>query len=104
MGCNIIHNFSDSLRIGEQGEKEFIEMFSQLPSVKKVIDLRNNKKMQEKDIDFLIKTETGNYTLELKTDTYTSGNFFIETMSAKEIHSLGARNPSSILGAPTKGY
>lgn len=89
MATTLTYDFNDSIKIGEQGEEEFIKLFSELPTVNQIVDLRNIQKAREDDIDFLVKTPRGNFTLELKTDTYTSGNFFIETMSAAETHSLG---------------
>lgn len=89
MASNMIHEFNKSIEIGKRGEQEFIELFSQLPTVNQIVDLRDSPEMRENDIDFLVRTPKGNFTLELKTDTYASGNFFIETISAKETHSVG---------------
>lgn len=80
-----IHDFNDSILVGEKGEekvKKFLEC--RFP----VIDLRDNKIYQEQDIDFMSDNEN-HYTFEVKTDTYTTGNMFLETTSAMEIDSTG---------------
>lgn len=77
-----IHNFEDSLKVGESGEKLFLDAFGEEWGL---VDVRKNPEYQERDIDFLAKGKT----IELKTDTYTNGNMFLETISAKEIESKG---------------
>ena len=85
-----IHNFSHSVKVGEKGERLILDYLEQSPTIQDIIDVRHSPMYQEKDIDFLIKMKTGReYSIEVKTDTYTSGNIYYETMSAEETGSTG---------------
>ena len=89
MGRSVIYSFDESLKVGELGEDKILRFLQEQDGVVDVLDLRNSKTAQRKDIDFLVKTNDFRFTVELKTDTYRSGNFFFETVSAIETRSLG---------------
>ena len=67
----MIHNFGDSNKVGQEGEKLFLKAFDNLESHPKGIT----------GPDF-VDTDTGDL-IELKTDTYdlSTGNFFLEKYS-----------------------
>ena len=85
-----IHVFKDSLVIGDQGEAIVYKYLKSLPSVEHLIDVSNNKMYQEVDVDFLAKMkDSTELKIEVKTDTYSSGNIYYETVSAEEVGSVG---------------
>lgn len=85
-----IHNFAHSLKVGEKGEALILDYLEQSPAIHKILDVRDSKLYQEKDIDFILKIKNGQECkIEVKTDTYTSGNIYYETMSAEETGSTG---------------
>lgn len=55
-----------------------------------MIDVSNNAMYQDVDIDFIVKMKSGGeIKVEVKTDTYKSGNMYYETVSAEETGSVG---------------
>lgn len=82
--------FDISLEVGYLGEDRFLEYISNKFWLE-CEDVSQDKEYQHKDIDFLItNTVTGKKTtVELKTDTYTTGNFFIEEYTHKESNTYG---------------
>ncbi|MGM0164872.1 hypothetical protein [Enterococcus sp. DIV1059_2] len=78
-----IYEFKKSLEFGKKGE-DFIWMYLQKQTnVCKLWDVRNNEFYQKIDIDFISESENGtkNY-IEVKTDSYTSGNIYYEVLSS----------------------
>lgn len=85
-----IHDFKESLKVGERGEAVILDYLEKSPNIKKIIDVRDSKIYQEVDVDLIVKMNTGNeLKIEVKTDTYTSGNIYYETVSAEETDSIG---------------
>lgn len=85
-----VHNFKDSLVIGEIGEEKILNYLQRSESVKNIIDVRNVKMYQELDVDLLVGMQGGEeLKIEIKTDTYRSGNIYYETVSAEETGSIG---------------
>lgn len=85
-----VHNFKDSLAIGEIGEEKILEYLQTSSSVKNIIDVRNVKMYQECDVDLLVHMQgEKELKIEIKTDTYRSGNIYYETVSAEETGSVG---------------
>lgn len=85
-----IHNFAQSLKVGEKGEGLILDYLEKSPTVQNILDVRDSPMYQEKDVDFILKMKTGKeYKIEIKTDTYTSGNIYFETMSSLETDSVG---------------
>lgn len=77
-----IHNFEDSLKNGEEGEEIIIKFLKQMPGIRKVVNMAGNHLFYKKDVDFVIELDSGEKRmLELKTDSYTSGNIYYETVS-----------------------
>ena len=87
---NTIHNFNESINIGNYGEQIIKYYFENNPNIADVIDVSQDKRYQDKDIDFLVKLKSGeNISIELKTDTYDTGNIFYESISNEEHNVLG---------------
>lgn len=85
-----IHNFKESLILGEQGEEIIVNHIKENKNTKSIIDVRNDKEYQKIDVDIVINHINNNsYYGEIKTDSYKSGNIFYETISAQEVNSLG---------------
>lgn len=85
-----VHDFKQSLVLGEQGEGIILDWFKNRNKTSEVLDVRGNPKYRADDIDFIIKDKNGSSrSIEVKTDSYKSGNFFYETVSAVETQSLG---------------
>lgn len=87
---NKIYNFEESLDVGKNGEKivyNYIKNNYKFLEIKDVSDIDGYK---IKDIDLLCKYINGEYfEIEIKTDTYDTGNLFFETTSCVERNSLG---------------
>lgn len=85
-----VYDFKKSLTVGNQGEeiiKNFLYSLNHVLDVKSVQDI---KEYQEIDIDFLVTLkENKSYSIEVKTDTYTSGNLYYETISCIEKNTMG---------------
>lgn len=80
-----VHVFENSKIIGDEGEKIIKDFLNSLPIVHRVVDMANNKLFYHKDVDFVVQMEDGKkLRSEIKTDTYTSGNIYYETMSNQE--------------------
>ena len=85
-----VHDFKQSLVLGEKGEAILLDWFKKRPKTKDIVDVRKDEQYQTEDIDFLIIGKDGiRRSVEVKTDSYKSGNFFYETVSAVETNSLG---------------
>ena len=85
-----IHDFKESIKAGSAGEKIIEAYIKSLASTKDLKDVRKDKKYQKIDVDFLWTNILGEeYTVEVKTDSYTSKNIFYETISCVETNSIG---------------
>lgn len=85
-----IHDFDQSVQLGEFGEAKIAKWIKQLPEFSNLLDVSKIDKYQEKDIDFILYLINGSrIKLEIKTDSYTSGNLFFETLSNIEYNVLG---------------
>ncbi len=94
------HTMEESKKIGDAGELLIREYFSKMEGVASA-HLITNKRIQ-KDIgaDIYVYTKDGQVkTVEVKTDTYKSGNLYYETISCVEKQTLGcmAKTCSDIL-------
>lgn len=81
--------FSESLAEGGYGEHAIWNLFIKQPWVKSVVDVRDDKEFQEKDIDFLVEDKNRQFTsVEVKTDfkAHETGNIVYE---ATTNHALG---------------
>ena len=85
-----VHDFKKSLVVGEMGEEMILDYLQKSPSISKIIDVRSEKLYQKMDVDLVVVTEEGQeLKLEIKTDSYKSGNIFYEWTSAVETGSIG---------------
>lgn len=84
------HNFNDSIQVGKDGEKTVRRYLEGRPNVRQYEDVSNDEEYQGKDIDGLLHMLGGHVRkIEIKTDTYTTGNIFYETKSCVEFDTLG---------------
>lgn len=82
-----IHQFHESNIIGQLGEYVIKHWLQERNPGLEVVDKRSDKRYQQMDIDYLLVKDgdVGNAVkLEIKTDTYTSGNIFFEVVSSKK--------------------
>lgn len=87
---DVVHNFNKSINIGDYGEQIIKSYLEANPDVLNVIDVSKDKRYQEADIDFIVKLKNGeDISVELKTDTYDTGNIFYEAISNQEYNVLG---------------
>lgn len=80
--------FSDSLLDGGYGEHAIWNLFIKQPWVRNVIDVRDDKGFQEKDIDFLVEDRNRQFTpIEVKTDykAHETGNVVYELSTSNNI-------------------
>ena len=88
----MIYDFKTSYSVAEIGEQQIAQWLRQKGY--KVIDVSMDKQYQAQDIDFICTKldksgRTVAHTYEVKVDTYTSGNFFFETVSNDKKHTAG---------------
>jgi len=79
--------FQESNKIGKAGEDVLHRYWSSKGY--NVIDLSSNKNAQTIDIDVVIATNNGAYMCDVKSDTHSRKNFFIELTSNCNTNSLG---------------
>ncbi len=85
-----LHDFDDSIEHGKAGEAVVAKWLEHFPGVERYEDVSDNPAFQEKDIDGIVWIKGNRYTTaEIKTDSYTSGNFFYETHSCVETNTIG---------------
>ena len=85
-----IYEFKKSLDIGELGENIVEKYLNSLNNVKKIESVKEIKKYQEEDIDFLVYLNEGKkVSIEVKCDSYKSGNLYYETKSCVEFDTIG---------------
>lgn len=85
-----VYNFNESLVVGKTGEDIVWNWLASRPYVVDMKDVSNDKKYQKQDIDFLVTFKGGQtISAEVKTDTYTSGNIYFETISDTIMNTKG---------------
>lgn len=97
----MIADFNKDVKKGEKGEyrlKLFLKKYAENNSMR-FLDVSHDKEYQQMDIDFIITDDNEKYAIELKTDSYDSGNMFFEELSSIETHSIGCflRTKANIL-------
>jgi hypothetical protein len=86
----IVHDFQKSIIVGQQGESIIEKYFQNNPNVLSYINVSDREEYMVQDIDFIVKLKNNKKTtVELKTDTYNSGNIFFETVSNLEANTSG---------------
>lgn len=85
-----IYEFKKSLNIGNEGEAKIKDFLLSLEHIDNIKSVQNIKKYQNDDIDFIVTFKNNKrYTIEVKTDTYKSGNLYYETKSCIEKNTPG---------------
>lgn len=88
-----IHDFKESLKLGEEGESIIINYLENHPNYTEIIDVSKAPQYQDIDVDIVLRHVDGQkYLGEIKTDSYKSGNIFYEVKSAEEVQSEGCMN------------
>ncbi len=86
----LTHNFDDSNELGKQGERIIRDFLESFGGIARYEDVSDNKEYQDKDIDGILWTKKGRaIPVELKTDKYTTGNIFFETVSNLKYNTPG---------------
>ena len=84
------HDFAQSIIVGAKGEEIIKKYLASSKDVKDIKDVSSIRTYQLQDIDLLITLQDdSSVSAEIKTDTYTSGNIFFETMSNLEHNVAG---------------
>lgn len=84
------HNFNKSYIHGKNGEDVVKRWFLTWQNVEKYEDVSDNPEFQQIDIDGIVWLKNGTHrTVEIKTDSYTTGNLFYETQSCVEMNTIG---------------
>lgn len=84
------YDFKDSILVGEEGERIITSYLQGLTNIADIRDVRDMDDFQDIDIDLVLKTIEGEIiSIEIKTDTYDTGNLFYETYSCIETNSVG---------------
>lgn len=84
------YNFNTSNKIGTDGVNEILKFLEKEKSILGVISVEENKSYQPKGIDFIAITNKEKLRkIEIKTDTYDTGNYFIETISNSNKNTKG---------------
>ena len=88
---NKVYEFNSSNKIGHQGEQFVKQWILDLhPNVSSITDVSDDKFYQKQDVDFVVDFINGKQvTIEIKTDTYKTGNMFFETISNEEYQTKG---------------
>ena len=85
-----VYEFKKSLNVGELGEDIVEKYLNSLNNVREVKSVKNIKKYQNDDIDFLVYLNNGKkLSIEVKCDSYKSGNLYYETKSCVELNTPG---------------
>lgn len=87
---NRIYNMQDCVDFGKIGEKEIFDFLMARPKVQGIVDVRRAPALRTCDVDFLlINADDKTFRVEVKTDSYKSGNLFIEENSCVEKNTAG---------------
>ena len=80
--------FANDLKAGGSGEHAVWNLFTKMQKVRNVVDVRDDKDFQEKDIDFLVENLDRQFTpIEVKTDfkAHETGNLVYEVTTSGHI-------------------
>lgn len=84
------HTMKESKKIGDAGEQLIREYYSKMDGTIDAHIVKNKRVQKDHGIDILVFKNIGQVTaVEVKTDTYKTGNMYIETTSCVETKSLG---------------
>lgn len=77
-----IYNMQASLLFGKQGEKVIKDYLRKKSYVREILDMRDDPVARTDDVDYILVLSDGSTCpIEIKTDSYASGNIFIEELS-----------------------
>lgn len=80
-----VYEFNSSNAVGQLREIAITKWLENREDVSEVIDVSGDKFYQSLDIDLIVnKTDGSSYTVEIKTDTYVTGNLFFEVISNEQ--------------------
>lgn len=81
----VVHDFNESIKLGNSGEENVLGYLRSMERVDSVKDVSRDKEYQAIDVDCLVSTSRGKeIPMEIKTDSYDSGNLFFEYVSSVE--------------------
>lgn len=83
------YSMEEQMDVSDLGIEVVTNYLLKHPNVSKIHNVENNKVFQKKDIDLLIKINERWCSIEVKCDTYTSGNLYFETISNINKNTLG---------------
>ena len=84
------HNFESSNTIGKRGERIIRAYLESKPNIRRYEDVSDSYTYRRKDVDGILHFLSGaKREIEIKTDTYTTGNIFYETESCIEYNTPG---------------
>ena len=75
------YTMKEQLLQGKVGEEIIYWWLKARPSITDIEDVRDSTEYRIQDIDFIVESNNKTYTLEVKTDYYTTGNIFVELES-----------------------
>lgn len=85
-----VYDFSGRDKLAKIGETVVAKYLKTLKNTKGIKNVRNDKEYQSKDIDILLTLKNDIVVkIEVKTDSYTSGNMFYETVSNDVKNEIG---------------
>jgi hypothetical protein len=84
------YTFSEQNQVGKVAENIFKFWMSTMPCYS-VVDVSEDRVYQKQDVDFLVHTRQGTSKVEVKGDSYTTGNIFLELY----VNSLMSSSPTS---------
>lgn len=85
-----IYDFSGRDKLGKIGEAVCQEYLKTWSCVENIENVRNNKEYQKKDIDIVMTLKDNQIvTVEVKTDSYKSGNMFYEMIANDVTNEIG---------------
>lgn len=82
--------FKDMCKVSSTGIEVVTKLLSDSPRIASIINAENHKLFRYLDIDLIVTKKTGEViTIEIKTDTHTTGNLYIELKSNIEHNTQG---------------
>lgn len=85
-----VYDFSGRDKLAKIGEAVVAKFLKTLKNTEEIENVRNNKEYQRKDIDIILTLKNGSKVkIEVKTDSYVSGNMFYETISNDVKNEIG---------------
>ena len=78
------YTMEDNMEVAKRGSSDIEKWLNNLNQTQKVINVEDDPKYQNIDVDLIWETEIDTYQIEIKADRqHETGNFFFETISNK---------------------